>query len=105
MNCTRIALYDITSGTFDEIAELAKTGMVPLFQHSPGFVSYGVAKIDKTAFISLSTWLTREQADAATAKAADWVKANGRDHFALRENYTGDLAIEIHDRQAAELAR
>jgi hypothetical protein len=104
MNCTRIALYDITSGSFDEIAEQAKAGMVPLFEQSPGFVSYGVAQIDKSAFVSLSTWLTHEQADAATAKAANWVKDNGRDHFALRENYTGDLAIDIHG-PSAELAR
>ena len=59
MNCIRIALYDITSGTYDEIVGLAKTGMVPLFEQSPGFVSYGVAQIDDTAFVSLSTWLNR----------------------------------------------
>jgi hypothetical protein len=105
MNCTRIALYDITSGSYDEIVEQAKTGMVPLFEQSPGFVSYGVAQIDKTSFASLSTWLNHEQADAATVKAASWVKDNGRDHFALRENYTGDLAIDIHIGQTAELTR
>ena len=105
MNCTRIALYDITSGSYDEVVDQAKTGMAPLFQHSPGFVSYGVAQVDKTAFVSLSTWQTREQADAATAKAAGWVTDNGRDHFALRENYIGDLAIDIDARQTADLAR
>jgi hypothetical protein len=31
MNCTRIALYDIKSGTFDEVVSQAKTGMAPLF--------------------------------------------------------------------------
>jgi heme-degrading monooxygenase HmoA len=105
MNCTRIALYDITSGTFDEVLSQARTGMAPLFQHSPGFVSYGVAKIDKAAFVSLSTWNTREQADAATSKAAEWVMANGQDRFALRENYIGDLAIDIDAAKTAELAR
>lgn len=103
MNCTRIALYDITSGTYAEVVEQAKTGMVPLFQHSPGFVSYGVAQIDKTAFVSLSTWRSREQADAATAGAAKWVKENGRDHFALRTNYVGDLAIDIDAREPVAL--
>jgi hypothetical protein len=97
MRCTRVALYDIKSGTFDEVVGQAKMGMVPLYQKSPGFVSYAVAQIDKAAFVSLSTWETRAQADAATAKAADWVKANGRDHFALRENYIGDLAIDTRE--------
>jgi heme-degrading monooxygenase HmoA len=105
MNCTRIALYDIKSGTFDEVVSQAKTGMAPLFQHSPGFVSYGVAKIDKAAFVSLSTWETREQADAATTKAAGWIKANSQDGFTLRENYIGDLAIDIEAAKTADLAR
>ena len=97
MRCTRVALYDIKTGTFDEVVSQAKSGMA-LFEHSNGFVSYGIAQIDKTAF-SLSTWETRAQADAATAKAADWVKANSRDRFALRENYVGDLAIDTSGRE------
>jgi heme-degrading monooxygenase HmoA len=104
MNCTRIAFYDITAGSYDEVVDQAKTGMVPLFEHSPGFVSYAVAQIDKTAFVSLSTWHTREQADAATTTAAGWVTANATGHFALRENYIGDLAIDIDARHHAELA-
>ena len=101
MRCTRVALYDIKTGTFDEVVSQAKSGMVPLFEHSDGFVSYGVAQIDKTAFVSVSTWQTRAQADAATAKAADWVKANSRDRFDLRENYIGDLAIDTGHREPA----
>jgi len=104
MNCTRIALYDITSGTYDEVVDQAKAGMVPLFKNSPGFVFYGVAQIDKTAFVSLSTWETREQADAATTKAASWVTANSRDRFALRKNYVGDLSIDIVARQTETLS-
>ncbi len=105
MRCTRVAIYDITAGTFDEVVTQAKAGMVPLFEHSHGFVSYGVAQIDKAAFVSLSTWETREQAAAAALKAADWVKANGRDRFALRQNHVGELAIDIDARELAELAR
>lgn len=105
MNCTRIAFYDIKSGSFDDVVSQAKTGMAPLFQDSPGFVSYGVAKVDMTAFVSLSTWKTREQADDATSKAAGWVEANSQDRYALRENYVGDLAIDIEAAKTAELAR
>jgi heme-degrading monooxygenase HmoA len=94
MRSTRVALYDIKSGTFDEIVSKAEAGMVPLFQHSDGFVSYGVAQIDETAFVSLSTWDTRAQADAASTKAAEWVKANSMEQFTLRQAYVGDLAID-----------
>jgi heme-degrading monooxygenase HmoA len=105
MRCTRIALYDIKSGTFDEVVSKAKAGMVPLFQQSDGFVSYGVAKIEKDAFVSLSTWETQAQAHTATAKAADWVKNNGQDHFALRESYVGDLAVDTGIREPASNIR
>ena len=105
MHSTRVALYDIKSGTFDEVISQARAGMVPLFQQSDGFVSYGVAKIDKDAFVSLSTWETRAQADAATAKAADWVKTNGQGHYTLRESYVGDLAIDAGAGDPAPIAR
>lgn len=104
MRCTRIALYDIKSGSFDEVVSQARAGIVPLFQKSNGFVSYGVAQIDKATFASLSTWETHEQANAATAKAADWVKTNSRDRFSLRENYVGDLAIDVGSARPVELA-
>jgi heme-degrading monooxygenase HmoA len=103
MNCTRIALYDITSGKFDEVAAEAKAEMAPLFEQSPGFVSYAVAQVDDTKFVSVSTWQMHEQADAATAKAAVWVKDHSRDRFTLRQTYTGDLAIDIQAK-TAELA-
>ena len=103
MRTTRIALYDIKSGTFDEVVRQAKAGIVPLYQKSNGFVSYGVAQIDNATFASLSTWETNEQANMATAKAADWVKANSRDRFSLREGYSGDLAIDVSSTKPVEL--
>jgi hypothetical protein len=104
MRSTRVALYDIKNGTFDQIRSKAETGMVPLFTQSDGFVSYGVASIDKDAFISLSTWETRAQADAASTKAAEWVKTNFSDQFTLRETYVGDLAIDAGTPEPASIA-
>jgi hypothetical protein len=105
MRSTRVALYDIKFGTFDEVVSKAEAGIVPLFQHSDGFVSYAVASIDKDAFVSLSTWETRAQADAATTKAADWVKANGKEQFTLRKSYVGDLAIDTGTPTPAPVGR
>jgi hypothetical protein len=68
-------------------------------------VSYGVARVAKDAFISLSTWETRAQADAATTKAADWVKSNSMEQFTLRHSYVGDLAIDAGAPAAASIAR
>ena len=104
MRCTRVALYDIKSGTFEDVVSQAKSGMVPLFKESDGFVSYAVAQVDKNAFVSLSTWETRMQADTAAIEAADWVKANSEDRFTLRINYIGDLAIDTGHREPAPTA-
>ncbi|HEX3223989.1 MAG TPA: antibiotic biosynthesis monooxygenase [Nocardioides sp.] len=104
MRSTRVALYDIKSGNFDEVLSKAEAGMVPLFRQSDGFVSYGVAQVDQDTFISLSTWETRAQADAASTKAADWVMANFKDTFTLRESYFGDLAIDAHAAASAPIA-
>ena len=58
-----------------------------------------MAKVDPAAFASLSTWETREQAELASAKAAQWVTANSRGNYTLRKNYLGDLAIDTDARE------
>jgi heme-degrading monooxygenase HmoA len=98
MRYIRIALYDLKAGGYDEVVSKAKASLLPVFQASPGFESFGVSEVDKTSFVSVSTWKTREQADAATAKAAEWVKVNSRDQFTLRQNYVGDLTIDADAR-------
>lgn len=93
MEHIRIATYTMNKGTFQELAETAKTGMLPKFQHQPGFVRYGVADMGEGTVMSISVWETREQADAATPVAATWVREHLADHVQLRRNTVGDLAF------------
>ncbi len=44
MQALRIANYEITNGTFPELAEEAKSGMLRTFKDQPGFLRYGLAK-------------------------------------------------------------
>ena len=104
MRHIRIALYDLQPGGYPEVVSKAKTILLPLFQASPGFESFAVSEVDKTAFVSVSTWQTREQADAATEHAAEWVKANSGEQFTLRQNYVGDLTIDADVRTPATAA-
>lgn len=101
MRHTRIALYDIKSGTYADILDQARTGLLPLLEGSPGFESLGVAEIDPTSFVSVSMWKTREQADAASKKAAAWVKDNSHEHFELRHNYVGGLTLDTEAHKPA----
>jgi len=93
MRHMRIAKYEITKGSFEELADTAKTGMLPKFRELPGFVRYGVADVGDKSFMSISLWETHEQAEAAAPVAATWVKENIQDSVQLRENYVGDFAF------------
>jgi heme-degrading monooxygenase HmoA len=93
MQHLRVATYDITKGTFQEVADSAKTGMLPKFQEQPGFIRYGVAGVGDKKVMSISMWETREQAQAATPVAATWVKENLADRISLTSNFVGDLAF------------
>jgi hypothetical protein len=42
-------------------------------------------------FVPVSTWETREQAEAAAAKSAEWVSENLADSVALEENLIGEM--------------
>jgi heme-degrading monooxygenase HmoA len=89
----RIATYEINKGTFQEVADTAKTGMLRKFQEQPGFIRYGVADLGDKKCLSISLWETHDQAKAATPVAETWVKENLSDRVMLRSNFVGDLAF------------
>jgi hypothetical protein len=93
MQHLRMATYEITKGTFAELADTAKTGMLRKFQDQPGFVSYGLADLGDKKALSISLWETREQAQTATPVAATWVKENIADRVVLKSDSVGDLAF------------
>lgn len=93
MEHIRIATYTLNKGTFQEVAETAKTSMLPKFQEQPGFVRYGLADMGDRTVMSISVWETREQAEAAAPVAATWVGQHLADHVQLRTNTVGDLAF------------
>ena len=93
MQHMRLATYGINKGTFQELAETARTGMLPKFQEQPGFVRYGLADLGDKTCVSISLWETREQAEAAAPVAATWIGENLADTIELRTNSVGDLAF------------
>jgi hypothetical protein len=93
MQHLRIATYGINKGSFQELADTAKTGMLPKFQQQPGFVRYGLADLGDKTCVSITVWETREQAEAAAPVAATWVGEHLADRIELRTNSVGDLAF------------
>lgn len=100
-NYVRMGIYSITQGTYDELVERARQGLAPILRDSPGFVFYSVTNVGAERFVSVSTWETREQAEAATAKSADWVSENLADSVELEENLVGEMTtLAATDRSA-----
>jgi hypothetical protein len=93
MQHVRVATYKINKGSFQEIADTAKIGMLKTFQDKPGFIRYGVADIGDNSLLSLSLWKTHEEAEASAPVAASWVRDNLADRVELKTNYVGDLAF------------
>ncbi len=89
----RLAIYDLTKGSFDEVAGLAKDGMLPLFSTQPGFIEYGLADIGDRKAASITVWETREQAEKSVGVASTWVRENISDRVKLVTSYVGDLAF------------
>ena len=93
MEHVRIATYEINKGSFEEVADAAKTGMLRKFQETPGFIRYGVADLGDKKCVSISLWETRDEATAAAPLAESWVRENLSDRITLRSNYIGTLAF------------
>jgi heme-degrading monooxygenase HmoA len=90
-NHVRMAIYRITQGSYAELMEKAREGMAPILRDSPGFVFYSTTDVGGGRFVSVSTWQSREQAEAATEKAAQWVGENLADSVSLEENLIGEM--------------
>jgi heme-degrading monooxygenase HmoA len=90
-NHVRMGIYAITNGTYDDLIDKARQGLAPILRDSPGFVFYSTTDVGGGRFVSVSTWQTREQAEAATSKSSEWVAANLADSVALEENLIGEM--------------
>ena len=89
----RIATYEIKDGTFQDLADVARKGMLRTFMDQPGFIRYGLADLGDRKVVSLSFWETRKAADAAVPVAERWVRENIANRVDLRKTDIGDLAF------------
>jgi heme-degrading monooxygenase HmoA len=93
MKHVRIATYEIKTGSFQELADVAREGMLRTFQEQPGFIKYGLADLGEKTCVSLSLWETRKDADSSAPVAANWVRENIADRIELKSTKIGDLAF------------
>ena len=100
-NYVRMGIYSITQGTYAELMERAREGMAPIFRDSPGFVFYSTTDTGDGRFVSVSTWESQEEAEAASGKAAQWVRENMAGSVSLQEELIGEMTtLAAVDRSA-----
>lgn len=93
MQHVRIATYEIKDGNFQELADIARQGMLRTFQDQPGFIRYGLADIGDRKLVSLSLWETRKDADASVPVAERWVREHLANKVELKSTQIGDMAF------------
>jgi heme-degrading monooxygenase HmoA len=93
MQHARIAMYGLTSGSFDEVARRAEHDLLEVFRAAPGFRAYGVVRVEHTRLASISLWATEAQAHEAAEIAGRWVEENLADQVKLEASYIGDVAF------------
>ncbi len=93
MKHVRVTTYEIKQGSFQEIADIAREGMLRTFQEQPGFIRFGLADLGDKTCLSLSLWETRNNAEAVGPVSVNWVREHLGDRVELRSNVIGDLAF------------
>jgi hypothetical protein len=100
-NYVRMGIYAIRQGSYEELMAKAREGMAPILRESPGFVFYSTTDVGGGRFVSVSTWETREAAQAASGKAANWVSENLADSVSLQDELIGErTTLAAVDRSA-----
>ncbi len=75
MSHVRIAVYQFKAGvTAEEVVRQTRDLSLPVYQQQPGFVAYEAIQAEGDIWISVTTWQSRRQADAATERIAAWIK-------------------------------
>jgi antibiotic biosynthesis monooxygenase len=68
-----IRTYRVGRGSVEELMHRVDRDLAESFAREPGFVSYQVAKTGERQVASITTFRTREQAEASNELAAEWV--------------------------------
>ena len=91
MSYIRIGIYILTSGAVQEVADLVRKGMAPVFRSQPGFKAYGLTRNREGKLVSVSLWESDEQAQRANELAASWARENLAGKVRLEDTYVGDF--------------
>lgn len=88
----RVSIDKTKPGAVGEVVRRAWDGLLPIYRGRPGFIAYEVVATGEDEAVFISTWESREQAEATIETAAAWVRENVPDLIVSAEHHVGDLS-------------
>jgi len=93
MQHVRVGVYELKTGTYDQVLAKVEKELLPQHRQKPGFIAYDVVRTGPDKAISISTWDTAAQAEDAATRSVDFVKTNLANALEHVENHVGELAL------------
>jgi hypothetical protein len=73
--------YHVNADSMDEVERRVDEEFLPIIGSAKGFISYYAFNVGDGILVSVSVFLTKEDADASTQMAAKWIAESGEGLF------------------------
>jgi len=74
MKHVRIGVYQFKPGvSTEEAAQITRKFTLPVYQQQPGFVAYEAIHVEGDRWVSITTWESQQQAEAAAERIAAFI--------------------------------
>lgn len=91
----RVAIWQFKPGTADALAQRVQAEMVPIMEREPGFTGYGVARTGENSAVTVTTFASQEQAQAAGEKTGAWVREHAASAVESVERSEGPIVWSV----------
>ena len=95
-----LSVYYFQSGTAEESLAKAQATAYPIYRQRPGFVAYELFLTGDDSGIGVTTWETREQAEAAAAADDRWITEHGFTTVSWVQEHVGRVHFSSRARAA-----
>ena len=87
--------YRVMGGSMDDLLHEIDTGFAEMVQDMDGFVGYECIDCGGGTLMTISMFHERDQAEATTTAAADWIRTNLADRYEFErlDAITGEVAV------------
>jgi heme-degrading monooxygenase HmoA len=89
----RAGFYTAKPGTLDDVLKKAEAELIPMNRQQPGFRSYFLIRTGPDSVVSVTSWESKAQADAAAERLSGWVRREMGPSLEKVENHVGEVVV------------